>query len=381
VIRQIDLEMFKCFELLKLPLSPLTLLSGTNASGKSTVLQSLVLLHQTILDHEWSNRLHLNGSELNLGTVTDVVDKVHGRREFGIAIIDDTCTIKWNFQYGEDKVAMSAAVASVCTDGIPFRVDAENPLRFLLPNKPHIDNIALRLRNLTYLTAERVGPRDAYQVKDPSSVQVVGPRGDNAVGMLYQQQAAEILPSLVLSSETPTLLKQVSARMQQFFPKTAIELRHVPEMNSVTLGLRTSDATSFHRPVNVGFGLTQVLPIIVAALAAKEGDLLLIENPEVHLHPAGQALMGQFLAEVAAAGVQVLVESHSDHLLNGIRRAVKSEKISPSAVALHFFKPRDEDGEQVTTPILDSTGNIDHWPAGFFDQLDKDLNYFAGWGD
>ena len=152
-------------------------------------------------------------------------------------------------------------------------------------------------------------------------------------------------------------------------------------MNSVTLGLRTSDATSFHRPVNVGFGLTQVLPIIVAALAAKEGDLLLIENPEVHLHPAGQALMGQFLAEVAAAGVQVLVESHSDHLLNGIRRAVKSEKISPSAVALHFFKPRDEDGEQVTTPILDSTGNIDHWPAGFFDQLDKDLNYFAGWGD
>ena len=83
-------------------------------------------------------------------------------------------------------------------------------------------------------------------------------------------------------------------------------MQPVPQTNMVTLGLRTSGETGFHRPINVGFGLTQVLPIIVAALAAKEGDLLLIENPEVHLHPAGQAMMGEFLAEVAAAGVQVL---------------------------------------------------------------------------
>jgi predicted ATPase len=91
--------------------------------------------------------------------------------------------------------------------------------------------------------------------------------------------------------------------------------------------------------------------------------------------------MGQFLTEVAAAGVQVLTESHSDHVLNGIRRAVKAGRLSADKVALHFFKPRDEDGEQVTTPILDPTGNIDHWPEGFFDQFDKDINYFAGWGE
>jgi predicted ATPase len=123
-----------------------------------------------------------------------------------------------------------------------------------------------------------------------------------------------------------------------------------------------------------------VLPIVVAALSANAGDLLLIENPEVHLHPAGQALMGRFLAEIGAGGIQVLVETHSDHVLNGIRRAVKGKVIEPENVALHFFRPRDTTGEQVTTPMLDAAGNIDRWPDGFFDQFDKDINHFAGWG-
>ena len=147
------------------------------------------------------------------------------------------------------------------------------------------------------------------------------------------------------------------------------------------LEISNSGATGFHRPKNVGFGLTQVLPIIVAALAAQQGDLLLIENPEVHLHPAGQALMGEFLAEVANGGVQVFVESHSDHVLNGIRRAVKKNILSADRVSLHFFSPRGSETAQVISPTIGSDGTIDHWPSGFFDQFDKDMNYFAGWGE
>ena len=130
----------------------------------------------------------------------------------------------------------------------------------------------------------------------------------------------------------------------------------------------------------MGFGLTQVLPIVVAALSADKGDLLLIENPEVHLHPAGQALMGQFLAEVAHAGVQVMVETHSDHILNGIRRAVRAQRLVPAQVALHFFRPRIAEVAQAISPQLDKFGNIDVWPEGFFDQFDRDMNHFAGWG-
>ncbi len=380
MITRIDLELFKCFEVLKLPLAPLTLLSGANASGKSTVLQALVLLHQTILDHEWSTRLQLNGSEIELGTVTDVIDKVYGRREFTVEIIDDDCTVRWAFHYDEDKQSMSVAVGSVSISG--KSIQHPERLRFLFPEPlGAAEGLATRLRMLTYLTAERLGPRDGYDLQDPLATQVVGPRGENTVGLLYQKRDSTVLSALVLESEPPTLLKQVAARMSAFFPGASLTIQPVSQANMVTLGLTTSGETGFHRPINVGFGLTQVLPIIVASLVAKEGDLLLIENPEVHLHPAGQSLMGQFLTEVAAAGVQVLTESHSDHVLNGIRRAVKGGALSAEKVALHFFKPRDQTGDQVTSPTLDASGNIDHWPDGFFDQFDKDINHFAGWGE
>lgn len=380
MISRIDLDLFKCFKVLKLPLGSLTLLSGANASGKSTVLQAMALLHQTIFEHEWSTRLQLNGAELELGTVTDVVDKVHGRREFHIGLIDDDCTVQWTFRYAEDKQSMSAGVGSVCVNDIV--VDEPEKLRFLFPEPLGVaESLAKRLRMLTYLTAERLGPRDGYDLQDPIATQVVGPRGENAMGLLYQQRESTVLPALVLETEPPTLLKQVEARMKKFFPGTSLTVQPIPQVNMVTLGLTTSGETGFHRPINAGFGLTQILPIIVAALVAKEGDLLLIENPEVHLHPAGQALMGQFLTEVAAAGVQVLTESHSDHVLNGIRRTLKGGILPAEQVALHFFRPRDEKGEQVTSPILDASGNIDHWPEGFFDQIDKDLNHFAGWGE
>lgn len=275
---------------------------------------------------------------------------------------------------------MSAAVQSVRING--NAVQHPKKLRYLFPEPlSHTKQLAERLRTLTYLTAERLGPRDSYPLQDPSATQVVGPRGENAVGLLYQRRGQSVIRALADESEPPTLLKQVGARMKSFFPRTVLDVQKVLQTNSVVLGVRTSDDTDFHRPVNVGFGLTQVLPIIVGALAAKEADLLLIENPEVHLHPAGQALMGQFLVEVAAAGVQVIVESHSDHVLNGIRRAVKAGRLKAGHVALHFFKPRTDGADQVVTPLMDDTGKIDHWPTGFFDQFDRDLNYFAGWGD
>lgn len=91
--------------------------------------------------------------------------------------------------------------------------------------------------------------------------------------------------------------------------------------------------------------------------------------------------MGQFLADVARAGVQVIVETHSDHILNGIRRAVRSQRLDSEQVTIHFFRPRIVNEAQVISPQLDKTGNIDRWPDGFFDQFDKDMNHFAGWGE
>ena len=383
MLTRLDLEHFKCFERLRLPLGPLTLLSGANASGKSSVLQAFVLLHQTMREHEWSTRLMLNGAAIRLGTVSDVVDKVHGRRAFEIGVVDRLVdaelTCHWTFAGERSEMSMAIDRVTVGTD------TNEKPelLRYLLPpeaEKPG-QAMARRLRGLTYITAERVGPREVYNLEDRQVASVVGPAGEHAASVLHWGRAEHVLAGLALPDVAPTRLRQVEARMRTFFPMFALELRQVSQANAVTLGLRTSDDTDFHRPIHGGFGLTQILPLVIAALSAAREDILLIENPEVHLHPAGQALMGQFLADVAAAGVQVIVETHSDHVLNGIRRSVKAECLAAEQVAIHFFRPRVPEAAQVLSPLLDSSGNIDTWPDGFFDQFDKDMNYFAGWGE
>ena len=375
MLTQIELRHFKCFTLLKLPLCPLTLLSGANASGKSSVLQALVLLHQTMREHEWSSRLMLNGATIRLGTVADVIDQVHGHRHCGIALLDSEQVYPWEF--AGERTEMSMEVTRFRNVSNPF------PLRHLLP-PPHGDDLTGRLRRLTYLTAERMGPRDTYSLEDPQLTPVVGPTGKHAVSVLFSGSDLHVLSTLIIQDAPPTRLRQVEARMNHFFPGCSLTIEKAPRTSAVTLGIRTSRSTEFHRPIHTGFGVTQVLPIVVAALSAERDDLLLIENPEVHLHPAGQAAMGEFMTEVASAGVQVIIETHSDHVLNGIRRAVKKRTLPPNDVALHFFRPRRDDDRddtpQVQSPLLDADGNIDAWPEGFFDQFDKDMNYFAGWG-
>ena len=383
MLQQIDLRFFKCFALLKLPLSPLTLLSGANASGKSSVIQALVLLHQTIRDHEWSRRLMLNGTSVRLGTASAVIDDVYGRRTCGIALQDGEATYEWDFVGERDEMSMAVERVRVGGSGEKH----PQALRDLLPaanDEPQgAVRLASRLRRLTYLTAERLGPREHYALEDPQLTPVVGPTGEHAASVLYSGGDTLVLDSLAIPDVPPTRLRQVEARMEQFFPGCALVAERVPHTNAVALGFRTSNATNFHAPIHTGFGLAQVFPIVVAALSARREDLLLVENPEVHLHPAAQATMGGFLVEVAAAGVQVILETHSDHVLNGVRRAVRNDILAPSDVALHFFRPRQDaerDGvAQVQSPHLDSEGNIDDWPDGFFDQFDKDMNYFAGW--
>ena len=382
MLTQIDLQHFKCFSLLKLPLRPLTLLSGANASGKSSVMQALVLLHQTMREHEWSSRLMLNGAAVRLGTVADVIDQIHGRHSCEIALLGHTAYYRWKFSGERDEMSMSVRYVSISGTEVVEK-DEPEVLHHLLPESPVSSWLTERLRGLTYLTAERLGPREYYALEDPQITPVVGPRGEHAVSVLHSGRDEHVLERLAIEDVPLNRLRQVEARMNRFFPGCGLTIENVPNANAVTLGIRTSIDTDFHRPIHTGFGLTQVLPIVVAALSASRDGLLLIENPEVHLHPAGQAMMGEFLSKVAAAGVQVILETHSDHVLNGVRRAVRKRTLSPDGVALHFFRPRQDyepDGAaQVQSPLLDSDGNIDAWPEGFFDQFDKDMNYFAGW--
>lgn len=379
MIDELYLRNFKCFAELRLPLQRLTMLTGTNASGKSSVLQSLVLLHQTMREHEWSGRLFLNGSSICLGTVADVVDKVHGRDTVEIGICVGDVHYMWKFK--GDRADMSMDIERITIGGKTYTKPAVFRHLLIPEEDGGISKLAKQLRFLSYITAERIGPRDVYTLEDREIATEVGPTGELAASLLYWGRDENVDSELLISGIPNTRLRQVEAVMNSFFPGCTLEVLPIPQANAVTLGVRTSDDTGFHRPIHVGFGLTQVLPIIIAAISASKDDILLIENPEVHLHPAGQAQMGLFLSKVAAAGIQVILETHSDHILNGIRRAVKTGIVNHNSVGINFFYPRSSNTPQVISPQIDEFGNIDTWPSGFFDQFDIDTNFFAGWSE
>lgn len=176
-----------------------------------------------------------------------------------------------------------------------------------------------------------------------------------------------------------TFRRQVDAWLDRLAPGANANVQAVPVASMLALQFRLSETGEWRRPANVGYGLTYAFPILVALLAALPGDVLVIDSPEAHLHPQAQSRMGHMLATFAAAGVQLLVETHSDHVLNGARLAVRDKVIKAEDLSLLFFAGASSEGHGVTTPRIDRDGRIDEWPEGFFDQGDKDVSRLTGW--
>lgn len=393
MLKKITVEHFKCFKKLHLPLAPLTLLSGANATGKSTILQALALLHQTTTESEWNRALNLNASTISLGAADDVIDKITGQKEFKIGLLTEAVECVWTMRT-EERSTLSVPIYQISwkekedwKENI-FEIDKKNKLiRRLIPielfnNSENAKQLSSIIANLTYISAERLGPREAYPMSTPDQHRNVGAHGERTAWFLHHFVNHRPLDRLILKDIPPTVQRQAEAWMKNFFPGTNLELTRVKGANLILLGIRTSNATNFHRPQNVGYGLSHILPIIAACLGARQNDLIMVENPEAHLHPSSQAAIGEFLARSVSAGMQMIVETHSDHVLNGVRRAVKGGILSHEKVAIHFFAQRVEDVEaqaQVVSPMIDKNGSLDHWPSGFFDQYDKDLAALIEW--
>ena len=127
-----------------------------------------------------------------------------------------------------------------------------------------------------------------------------------------------------------------------------------------------------HRMTHAGFGLSYMLPVVVAFLS-QPGFLCLVENPESHLHPRGQTMLAILATQAAKSGVQLIVETHSDHFLDGVRIAVRNGLLDSEDTAIHYFE-RVNGRTTVTSPTIDSDGRLSEWPTGFFDQHELNLS-------
>lgn len=353
-------------------MGPLTLLSGMNSAGKSSILQALLLLRQSAHHGELDkDRLAvLNGELVQLGDADATLREGAGGSPIEIAIAwDDGVVAGWRL-FAE-------------LEGNELRIE-DVPDNDAWKERPPVT----RCR---YVSADRIGPRVAFPTSDVlvRTARDVGARGE-LVAHYLAVHGDEQIPNLALHfagrsmgidaepAVSYKLRHEVEAWLGLLVPGVRITAEQPKGLDVVRLTFKFPGAfglTDDRRPTHVGFGLTYVLPIFVALLSAEAGSLVMLENPEAHLHPRAQRLVMELLARAAAAGVQVLVETHSDHVLNGARLAVRKRILPSQDAFLHFFTFDAKSGRpDRLSPRIQESGALDDWPAGFFDEWDRALD-------
>jgi predicted ATPase len=303
MIKRLGIHHFKAFRSLDLELRTLTVLTGPNSTGKSTVIQALLLCE--LASATASDFVPLNGPYgLALGEALDVLHSAADTQVIELSLESDAGIRSITLDVPDERATslrVSRGPSSAASQG-----ESEGRIG-------------------TYLGAERLGPRDLLEVPSPIDGLGVGHQGQFTAHLLAQAKAAPVREALrhpTTESESigVSLIAQAQAWLSSIVRPTLLEANWLVGTSAATLRFRNPELMSeWSRPANVGFGLSYVLPVIVGALSAKPGSVFVVENPEAHLHPAGQSAVGRFLALTAASGVQVVVETHSDHILNGIR--------------------------------------------------------------
>jgi predicted ATPase len=368
MINRLGITHFKCIDQLEIKLAGITMLAGLNGMGKSTCIQSLLLLHQSALEQtDAISQLVRNGKWVSLGTPKDLLweaaddDRIGFTLEFSTEH-SGTETLAWDFLLD---AKLNEFVGTMTPKG----------------NLP--DSLGIFTDKLHYLRADRMGPRTSLPVSN-TEVRIhrqLGRDGEYSAHFLSEFGEVPIRNEFLRhpGSRSPQLRHQLEAWLGEISPGTRLYTEAYHSLDQVSLEYAYSTGrgeTNRYRATNVGFGISYILPIIIAALASSADSILLVENPEAHIHPHGQLQIGRLLALASLGGVQIIVETHSDHILNGLRLAVHDRLLTPDQVVMHYFQrltEADSIRSKVVTPVMDVNGRIDVWPDGFFDESEKAL--------
>ncbi|MBD9358831.1 AAA family ATPase [Methylomonas albis] len=352
MIREFKLSGFKMFAEASFKMAPLTILAGMNGAGKTSVIHALLLLKESV--RRGDSIVPLNGPfGLELGSFEDI-QNWNAQEQVRFDLTDDTETT-YSWKLTGNASSLYAEIESQ---------QPEFPMLFIEGG-----------RTFQYLCAERYGPRNILgSTALPPELLEVGFRGEFSAQVIYSLDSL----SIDESRRCPGFGEEDAALLKFETERWLSRVARPVQIDTESISIRTVTALRFRvpngewvRPPNMGFGVTYALPVILAGLTAGNGGLLIVENPEAHLHPAGQSQMGYFLAAMASAGVQVVVETHSDHVLNGIRRAIgEHSMLTKDQAIIHFF---DVDGMDPQTLRFTETGGIASWPRGFFDQYQLDV--------
>lgn len=312
MLTTLGIKQFKRFRSRTFSFQPMTVLTGTNGSGKTSIIHALLLIRQAALNPSlpW---VQLNGSEgLLLGEAFDVLHRDAREDERIEFAVEET-----EYEQGQWKF---------------FVPKQEHSLYLEIDTRPHSYHgvLAQPSSSFVYLCAEKLGPRDVLGTYSGDVENLgVGVQGEYSGQVLTTLGTKQVDgqrccdPPDKESQRLELLHNQLEYWMHRIVRPIQIDAQWFPNTSMTQVRFKTAGVRSeWTRPPNVGFGVSYALPVVLAGLHILRGGVLIVENPEAHLHPGGQSMMGYFLAKVAGSGVQVILETHSDHVINGVRLAV-----------------------------------------------------------
>lgn len=345
MLKQLDITNLKSISKTSLKLAPLTILAGANSAGKSTVMQSLMLL---IKHSGSSNRFSMEELLRYMNDFSAIRNKRNNARSLNITAIDH-----------QDK----SHQININADG----VEADSQLQYIYEPPTKIAE-----QELLYLNANRIGAQELVPVADRK----IGLLGE-FVFPTFDKVKGNILPDELLKFEGSKTISYQLSQWLAFITGTSLELQTEKTSDQVKVSFNVKDIDSQVSPYNLGAGMSDVAKVLIVCLMAKKGDLILIENPEVQLHPKAQALLGVFLAFIASSGIQLIIETHCEHLINKVAYQVYEDEIESGDVVIHYKGHVEEDFQAITIDLNgefnDPEGNIISFPAGFFDVTLTDL--------
>lgn len=372
MITELRLKNFKCLKDDCFPLSKINVFAGRNGIGKSSILQSMLLIAQSLDDNGLLKKVKINGSFLQLGTYRDIISKDSNDNKISIRLISDDSP-EGDFVeliLAEDQESSYATIADLRTPQIDSSLDVpsanisnlEESLSFKAQASVDVTSALpplMQLQNVYFVSADRKGPVNAQKLDATVLLNNVGIHGENVLNVLYK--GGEDLQKKVQKALT-SIMKQSSLKVKEV-------------NNDIQLFLDSVNDSNGFKPVNVGFGYSYLLTILLTMYVAEPKSKVFIENPEAHLHPGAQSRLIDFLFKTAKEkNLQLFVETHSENIFNAIRRASLSGfGIQPEDVKSYFFYDKGENQLAYQEIKMGMDGSLNAFPADFFDQTRQEL--------
>lgn len=460
MLDNITLENFKGFQKLdNLKTKPITILCGTNSCGKTSILQSILLLKQTLESKNPNQTLLLNGRFVKLGYLKDLIyhknkqstikislylkdltNKVLSFSGFGHPMEDlyndpfrfyydlqieielkhsednliiqnisfalyaedryssytdisvsikkqkNSYKIKWNNINIEGKWSGETEANLQFSNIFNISLDLENIQDFKekQKRKEELSNLISAFSllndclkdeyaNITYLGPLRGEPEREYIYRD--EIVEIGNKGENAAFLFLSEKDKPIKDHFFYNRKTDDFEKMEETDLKHTVNKW-FNLMNIKDFEAkilnkiIYLNLAASSYDSTEVGIaDVGFGVSQIFPIVLEGLRMDRGNTLLLEQPEIHLHPNLQMQLSDFFISLALSGKNIIAETHSDHIINRlVRRIVEDEKYNlRDLIGIYFIKP-SENGSVFEEINIDETKGITNWPVDFFDQ-------------